>query len=126
MERFIKIKQEVDKIYDQISDPLNRDLCKLHHQQVLKNIQNLTTNECLYIAAYMHDIGLYLGLIGNHALTSAHYTYDFLKKTSLFSEDELNLIYQVILVHSKKNQIHFLEAELLKQADKQASLEESM
>ena len=87
-------------------------------KKVLENIQKLTNNECLYIAAYMHDIGLYLGLRGKHAVTSAYYTRDFLRKYDLFNEDEIKLIYDVIRLHSDKDKVHFHEAELLKKADK--------
>ena len=117
MKRFEFIKKDIEELYQSINNPLNRHLCISHHKKVLKNIQKLTNNECLYIAAYMHDIGLYLGLLGKHAVTSAHYTREFLKKYDLFSEDEIKFIYDVIRFHSDKDKKHFDEAELLKQAD---------
>lgn len=85
-----------------------------------------TENECLYIAALFHDISTYLGIRGNHAYKSAQYAKDFLLKYHLFSKDELQLIYDVICVHSQKDIIHFYEAELLKQADKKVHELESM
>ena len=117
MKRFELIKIEIDKIYDTINHPMNRHLCKIHHKRVLENIMKLSDNECLYIAAYLHDIGLYLGLMGKHAITSAHYAKDFLKKFDCFNEEEIKLIYDVIYYHSDKDKKHFYEAELLKQAD---------
>ena len=117
MKRFELIKNDIEELHQSVKNPLNRNLCIAHHKTVLENIQKLTDNECLYIAAYMHDIGLYLGLLGKHAVTSANYTKEFLRKYDCFSEDEIKLIYDVIRFHSDKDKKHFYEAELLKQAD---------
>ena len=117
MKRFELIKKDIDDLHQSILNPLNRHLCITHHKKVLENIQKLSDNECLYIAAYMHDIGLYLGLFGKHAITSAHYTREFLKKYNIFDEEEIKFIYDVIRFHSDKDKKHFYEAELLKQAD---------
>ena len=117
MKRFELIKKDFEDLLQSILNPLNRHLCITHHKKVLENIQKLSDNECLYIAAYMLDFGLYLGLFGKHAITSAHYTREFLKKYNIFDEEEIKFIYDVIRFHSDKDKKHFYEAELLKQAD---------
>ena len=120
MKRFERIKPDILHLYDSIRDDLNAHLCRTHHLSVYHQIEKMTDNDCLYIAALLHDIGLYLGLRGNHALTSAKYARDFLKPYNCFSDEEIQLIYDVILLHSDKENIHFPEAELLKKADVQA------
>ena len=44
------------------------------------SVEKLTDNECLHIAALLHDIGTYLGFRGKHALTSAKFAKEFLEK----------------------------------------------
>ena len=117
MKRFEQIKKDIEDLHNSIPNPMNRHLCIVHHKRVLENIQKLSDNECLYIAAYLHDIGLYLGLMGKHAITSAQYTREFLRKYDLFDEEEIQLIYDVIRLHSDKDKKHFYEAELLQEAD---------
>lgn len=117
MKRFEIIKPKINDLYQSITDGTNRQLCIKHHSTVLNEIMKYTDNDCLYVAAYMHDCGLYLGLRGKHAITSANYTKQFLQTVDLFDDDEIQLIYEVIKVHSDKENTHFSEAELLKQAD---------
>ena len=117
MKRFKIIKPDIEKLYDSVSHPINRYLCISHHKHVLDAIMKLSDNECLYLAAMLHDISTYLGLKGKHAHTSASYALEFLNKYQCFSEEELKLIYDVIYFHSDKDKKHFYEAELLKQAD---------
>ena len=120
MKRFKTIQPDILKLYDSISHPINRYLCISHHKHVLEAMMKLSDNECLYLAAMLHDISTYLGIIGTHAHKSAQYAKEFLEKYQLFSSEELQLIYDVIYYHSDKDKVHFHEAELLKQADKDA------
>lgn len=122
MKRFERVKQDINRLYLTISDPLNRQICIEHHTHVLQAMMKKTENECLYIAAMLHDISTYLGIRGKHAYKSACYAKEFLEKYHLFSEEEIQLIYDVIALHSDKDQFHFYEAELLKQADHEAHL----
>lgn len=124
MKRFERIKPDILLLYDSIKDDFNRRLCRTHHLNVYHQIEKLTDNECLYIAALLHDIGLYLGLREKHALTSAKYAVAFLKPYNCFSDEEIQLIYDVIALHSDKENTHFYEAELLKKADVSAHLSE--
>ena len=120
MKRFEFIKSDILKLYDSVSHPINRYLCISHHKHVLEAMMKLSDNECLYLAAMLHDISTYLGIRGTHAHKSALYAKEFLEKYQLFSNEELQLIYDVIYYHSDKDKVHFHEAELLKQADKDA------
>lgn len=120
MKRFEILLPEIQKIYDSIPDTFNRSLCITHHFHVLNAIKKLTDNECLYVAALLHDISLYLGIHGNHAKKSSEFAKKFLEDKNIFSCQEIQLIYDVIALHSDKNTVHFHEAQLLKQADIEA------
>ena len=120
MKRLERIKEDIFKLYDTIENDMNRLLCRNHHLHVYHEMEKLSNDECLYIAALLHDIGTYLGFRGKHALTSAKFAKEFLEKYDCFSTEELDLIYEVIALHSNKDQVDFYEAELLKQADMKA------
>lgn len=120
MKRLERVKSDIFKLYDTIENDFNRQLCRNHHLNVYHEIEKLTDNECLHIAALLHDIGAYLGFRGKHALTSAKFAKEFLEKYHCFNDEELKLIYDVIALHSNKDKVDFYEAELLKQADMNA------
>ncbi len=124
MKRFETIYPLIQNIYASIHDFENASLCKAHHHLVLEEMKKLTDSDILYTAALLHDIGMYLGLRGPHAHTSADYAKTFLESTQLFTDEEIQLIHDIIYVHSDKKSTHFFEAELLKQADAAAHLKE--
>lgn len=120
MKRFEIIQHDLLLLYQAIPDPLNRHLCITHHTHVLEAMMQMSKHDVMWVAAFMHDCSLYLGIPGNHAIQSAKYARHFLENYSFFTEKEIDFIARVISLHSDKKNIHFEEAELLKKADIQA------
>lgn len=121
MKRLTYTIYEIKQEYLKIDDLENRQLCLEHHQKVAEYAKEIDSeNEHLIIAAYLHDIGLYLGLPGKHALTSSEFAQNFLKRTHRFDDSEIERIVSMIRVHSDKKTIHSSECEALKQADRLA------
>lgn len=117
MNRFEVTHKKINELYETIQDPMNRHLCILHHKRVLERVKNKSDNELLYVAAFLHDCGLYLGLPGKHALSGSKFARSFLSDLHLYSEEEIEKIVDLIALHSEKEKVHYPEAELLKQAD---------
>lgn len=125
MKQLTFLIQEIKQEYFKIDDLENRQLCFDHHQRVAEYAKQLDpNNNCLIIAAYLHDIGLYLGLRGKHAQTSSEYARTFLTQTHRLEANEIERIVEMIRVHSDKKTVHSVECETLKEADHLAHQDE--
>ena len=69
-------------------------------------------------ACAVHDFGrIITGSQKNHSSAGALPVQDFLRKTNLFSQDEIRLIALAVLNHSKKGEVGSPLEELVKDAD---------
>ena len=121
MERLALMIYHTNLIFDQIKNEQNRHLAYHHAQLTLKAAkailkQENLDNDCILIAAYMHDCANYQPVF-DHAHKGADIAYELLKKTNCFSEEECLFIHQMIWHHSDKDHIHSKADEIIKNAD---------
>ena len=125
MDRLELIREIVDKEFNKIQKPEMRRLAFVHTYGVSQMSALLATArqanvELACVAAMLHDVALYTLNCSHatHAQKSSEYARKLLTKTKEFSDDEINIICNVIASHSDKLTRHSgVLSEILKDAD---------
>lgn len=125
MDRLELIRTKVDAEIAKIQKEETRKFAYIHTYGVaqaaalLATIKNADV-ELACIAAMLHDIALYAENCphAQHALRSSLYAEKLLKETGAFNEEEIQIIRNVIAVHSDKMNRHDgTISEIIKDAD---------
>lgn len=123
MNRVEKVREVVDEILLHMTDSEERRCAYLHLYGVsqacallaLKRKENV---ELAMIAGMLHDIYTYANMNPlDHAHKGAKMSREILESQQIFSEEEIDLIYNAIYYHSDKEEVHGRLDEILKDAD---------
>jgi uncharacterized protein len=123
MDRLEKLREKVDALLRQQSDPVERRCGFVHLYGVsglcvlLAASRGLDVELCA-TAGMLHDLSTYeTGDPTDHARHSASRAQELLAETDGFSPGEIGLIAEAIRAHSAKDRVDGPLAELLKDAD---------
>lgn len=123
MDRIEKVREIVDKILLEMTDPEERRCAYLHLYGVsqacaLLSIKRKENVELAVVAGMLHDIYSYANMDSqDHAHKGAVMARNILDSLNVFSEEEKNLICTAIYNHSDKSIAHDSLDEILKDAD---------
>ncbi len=123
MNRFEYMKDIFFKMVEDQCFGIMKQKSYFHSIQVMTICQQLSLKkhlnlELVSIMALFHDYSQYVYHSSfQHALKSAQATKDIMLQSNLFSDEEINCVYQAILHHSDKDKIHDDYSELLKDGD---------
>lgn len=121
--RIEKVRELVDEILLNMSDPTERRCAYLHLYGVAQACALLALKrgedvELAVIAGMLHDIYSYANMNSqDHAHKGAQMTHQLLTSSDLFNKEEINSICTAIYNHSDKANIHSPLDEVLKDAD---------
>lgn len=122
MERLALMIYQTNLIFDQIQNQENKHLAYHHALSVMKEAKAIMQihqihDDCILIAAYMHDCALYQYHGKNHAHKSASIAHELLVQSNRFHAQEIERITQMIAHHSDKHSLHHECDEIIKNAD---------
>jgi uncharacterized protein len=123
MDRLENLRQEVNNILNQQSDPEERRVGYIHLYGVSATCVLLAKARGLdpqlsAAAGMLHDIATYrTGDPSGHAKRGSVEAEEILNRVGGFSQDEIKDVCSAILTHSAKPKVHGPLAELLKDAD---------
>jgi HD superfamily phosphodiesterase len=123
MNRTEIIREKINNILNTMVDENNRNIFYVHLYGVssfaaLLAARRGADTELAFVAGLLHDVSLLSSNdYENHCKDSAKMAKEFLLETSLFSDEEINIITDAILHHNDLDLIHTLYDEILKDSD---------